>query len=60
MERLTFMSDGYYAVDSGNCFDDQDGNYCGPAISKLAAYEDTGLTPEEINELKYRMDSLDK
>lgn len=39
MSRLTFMSDGYYAVNSDNCFDDQDENYCGPAIDKLAEYE---------------------
>ena len=40
MERYTFMSDGYYAIDGEECFDDQDENYCGPAIDKLAYYED--------------------
>ena len=37
MERYTFMSDGYYAVEE--CYDDQSENYCGPAISRLAEYE---------------------
>lgn len=29
-------------------------------LSRLAAYEDTGLEPEEIIELKGRMEGLDK
>lgn len=49
MERLTFKSgDDYWAIDSENCFDDQNEDYCGPAIDRLAAYEDTGLLPEQI------------
>ena len=39
MKRHTFMSDGYYAISGKECFDDQDENYCGPAITKLAEYE---------------------
>lgn len=52
MERLTFMSgDDYWAIDNENCFDDQNEDYCGPAIDRLAAYEDTGLEPNEIKKL---------
>lgn len=29
-------------------------------IDRLAAYEDTGLEPEEITELKSRMEGLEK
>ena len=40
MKRHTFMSDGYYAINGEENFDDQDENYCGAAIDKLAYYED--------------------
>ncbi|HEX3038161.1 MAG TPA: hypothetical protein VHO94_04110 [Oscillospiraceae bacterium] len=40
MERLTHKSDGYFAVSSSNCYEDQNEEYCGPAIERLAAYED--------------------
>ena len=30
------------------------------ALDRLAAYEDTGLEPEEITELKSRMEGLEK
>lgn len=50
MKRFTFISDGYYAVGSDVCFDDQDENYCGPAITKLAEYENTGLDPLMVGE----------
>lgn len=30
------------------------------ALNRLAHYEDTGLTPEEIIELKFRMEGLEK
>lgn len=40
MKRHTFMSDGYYAISGEENFDDQDENYCGEAIDKLAEYED--------------------
>ena len=40
MKRHTFMSDGYYAISGEENFDDQDENYCGAAIDKLAEYED--------------------
>ena len=39
MKRHTFMSDGYYAISGEENFDDQDENYCGAAIDKLAYYE---------------------
>lgn len=39
MKRHTFMSDGYYAISGEENFDDQNENYCGAAIDKLAEYE---------------------
>ena len=39
MKRHTFISDGYYAISGEENFDDQDENYCGAAIDKLAEYE---------------------
>jgi len=38
--RYTFMSDGYAAVKNDVCYEDQNEDYCGDAIDKLAAYED--------------------
>lgn len=52
MERYTFMSDGYPAVKSDVCYEDQNEDYCGDAIDRLAAYEDTGLEPEEVEACK--------
>lgn len=41
MERLTFMNgDGVWCVDNENCFEEQSEHYCGPAIDRLAYYED--------------------
>lgn len=39
MKRHTFMSDGYYAISGEENFDDQNENYCGAAVDKLAEYE---------------------
>lgn len=39
MKRYTFISDDYYAISGEECFDDQDENYSGPAIDKLAEYD---------------------
>lgn len=39
-KRHTFISDGYYAISGEENFDDQNENYCGAAIDKLAEYED--------------------
>ena len=38
--RYTFMSDDYAAVKNDVCYEDQNEDYCGDAIDKLAAYED--------------------
>ena len=40
MKRHTFISDGYYAISGEENFDDQNEDYCGAAIDKLAEYED--------------------
>lgn len=39
MKRHTFMSDGYYAISGEENFDDQNEDYCGAAIDRLAEYE---------------------
>ena len=38
--RYTFISDDYAAVKNDVCYEDQNEDYCGEAIDKLAAYED--------------------
>lgn len=52
MERLTFLN-GYEipCVRNDQCFEEQSEHYCGPAINRLAAYEDTGLMPEEVHSM---------
>ena len=59
MERLTYeIIDGGMVTDKENIkeFEIEDGfMVCGGnAIFRLSAYEDTGLTPEQIRELKER------
>lgn len=59
MERLTYgIIDGGMVTDKENVkeFEIEDGFtvYAGNAILRLADYEDTGLTPPEIMELKER------
>ncbi len=49
MERLTFLNgDEIPCVRNDQCFEEQSEHYCGPAIDRLAAYEDTRLMPEEV------------
>ena len=41
MERMTFLNgDDAWCVDNENCFEEQSERYCGPAIDRLAYYED--------------------
>ena len=42
MERLTYFKDGYWRVNFSGV------QYQAEFVDRLAAYEDTGLTPEEI------------
>ena len=42
MERLTYSKDGYWRVNFSGV------QYQADFVDRLAAYEDTGLTPEEI------------
>lgn len=53
MERLTEIVEGKYIRIKGckSVFDNKErkGAYMANAIVRLAAYEDTGKTPEEIN-----------
>lgn len=49
MERLTFLNgDGIACVRDDQCCEEQSGHYCGPAIDRLAEYEDLGMLAEEI------------
>lgn len=54
MKRLTYFDGGKWRLKIG------DMEYSGKAVDRLAAYEDTGLEPEEIIELKGRMEGLEK
>lgn len=59
MERLTYeIIDGGMVTDKENIkeFEIEDGFtvYAGNAVFRLADYEDTGLTPEQVRELKER------
>ena len=57
MERLTTRVSGLArcvnCIDHSNCYGNDCGNICG-SIDKLKEYEDTGLTPDQIRELKER------
>ena len=61
MERLTdkhYTGDGYYLICSGvlRCPEDcKDCDKLDEAIDRLGAYEDTGLTPEDIVTMQERM-----
>lgn len=54
MKRLTYFDGGKWRLKIG------DTEYSGEAVDRLAAYEDMGLEPEEIIELKARMEGLEK
>ena len=57
MERLTFLNgDEISCVRNDQCFEEQSEHYCGPAIDRLAAYEGTGLTPEEITAMRHTLE----
>ena len=58
MDRYTFMSDGYPAVKENVCYMDQNEDYCGDAIDRLAAYEDTGLEPDRVRRLELALLSM--
>lgn len=65
MKRATYIdADGWYAHGDDMCWgwNGAVGEFrCrGKDIDRLAAYEDTGLEPEEIIELKFRMEGLEK
>jgi len=60
MARMTHKdSKGWYINDQGVAYDER---RRGEEVDRLAAYEDTGLTPKEIRELSFakkRMDRLE-
>lgn len=47
MERLTYFDGGKWRLKIG------DTEYSGEAVDRLAAYEDTGLEPEEVLPKEY-------
>ena len=49
MERLTYFKDGYWRVNFSGV------QYQADFVDRLAAYEDTGLYPESVEELKLPM-----
>ncbi len=52
MERLTFLNgDEVPCVHDDKCYEEQSGHYYGPAIDRLAAYEDTGLMPNDVTDM---------
>lgn len=59
--RYTFISDGYAAVNNDSCYEDQNEDYCGDAIDKLAAYEDADeqgrlvILPCKVGDTIYRI-----
>ena len=62
MKRLTQKDEnGFYLTGDGIYSDwGVPEKFRGEDIDRLAAYEDTGLEPEEIIELKARMEGLEK
>lgn len=59
MERLTFLNgDEVPCVSDDKCYDEQSGHYCGPAIDRLAAYEDTGVDPDQIESMYMEVQEL--
>lgn len=55
MERLTFLNgDEIPCVRNDQCFEEQSEHYCGPAIDRLTAYEDTHMMPPDV--MSMRMD----
>ena len=54
MERYTYFDGGKWRMRVG------DAEYSGKETERLAAYEETGLKPEAIAELKARMKGLEK
>lgn len=55
MKRYTFFTDDYPVVTCNHCYEDQNENYTGPAIDRLAEYESTGLMPAEVAALQYQL-----
>ena len=52
-KRFTHLWNGVKCVDIRDCcIGIVKGHICGEAVNRLAAYEDTGLTPEEVETLK--------
>jgi hypothetical protein len=55
IKRYTSFTDDYPVVSSDHCWEDQNEDYCGPAIERLAEYEATGLMPAEVAALQYQL-----
>ena len=62
MERRTYKIDNEWCIAGANgaLTGDNHGNFWGPAIDKLAAYENTGLTPQDIQEAVDKLNELSR
>ena len=60
MERLTLSDYGRFKIPSPAGTKEKERPSYMDLYCRLAAYEDTGLEPEEIIELKGRMEGLEK
>lgn len=59
MKKYTSFTDDYPVVTGDHCWEDQNENYCGPAIDRLAEYEATNLMPAEVAALQYQLRAKD-
>lgn len=50
MERLTYQNGGHWCIDGKKTVSDTQANLWGTTVNRLAAYESTGLSPEQIQE----------
>lgn len=50
-----FFTDDYPVVNCNHCYEDQNENYTGPAIERLAEYEATGLMPAQVASLQVQL-----
>ena len=58
MKRFTRWRDDHRVTSPKNITRDEKGDYTGPAVYQLAAYEDTGLTPTQVLSLMGEREAL--
>lgn len=63
MERFTFFEFGKWVIKQGDVTVRANGiieTLAQQGVNRLAEYENTGMSPEEIMDLKFRMEGLQK